>query len=283
MSLMDVYLPGFSTAMRTRCGKSTSILILLLPRDFNIRQFDRLTADFVGPPNTGARDCIETTFTPELAVTEWNALRKSPGRRSSCWKYFVCVRVYRRSRLCSYCCVYQLHESNQQPVRLNVQEKLGMRSILGASRRQLIGQFSGRIFHVYSNRIDSCLAPRRDCISSNSNWKVIGVRSFNCSTSGSGCTNWDCWRGFAGFTLAGLYPAIYLSSIPPLAALAEIRRSWRTGLPIRHILVFVQLCVSIGVIACTQLMNDQMRYIHDRPTRFFQGKPYYRDTFEVLT
>lgn len=36
----------------------------------------------------------------------------------------------------------------------------------------------------------------------------------------------------------------------------------------RQILVFAQLSISIGVIACTLLMVDQMRYVHDKPLGF---------------
>src|SRR5688500_4953158 len=68
--------------------------------------------------------------------------------------------------------------------------------------------------------------------------------------------------------LAGLYPAIYLSSISPLSALTHVRRSWTVGVSLRHVLVFVQLAASIAVIACTLLMLDQMRYIHDKPLGF---------------
>jgi putative ABC transport system permease protein len=68
--------------------------------------------------------------------------------------------------------------------------------------------------------------------------------------------------------VAGAYPAAYLSRISPLAALTQVRRSWRGGLSLRRTLVLVQLCISIGVVACTVIMIAQMRYLQDKPLGF---------------
>ena len=51
--------------------------------------------------------------------------------------------------------------------------------------------------------------------------------------------------------LAGLYPAVYLSSFLPLTAL--VGRYQRGGMRLREGLVFVQFAISIGVISCSPL------------------------------
>ena len=69
---------------------------------------------------------------------------------------------------------------------------------------------------------------------------------------------------------SGLYPAFYLSSIGPKAALESNNRSGSGGKRgfLRQVLVFFQFVISVGVIACILLMAKQMQFIHDRPLGF---------------
>jgi putative ABC transport system permease protein len=68
--------------------------------------------------------------------------------------------------------------------------------------------------------------------------------------------------------LSGVYPAFYLSSIPPIAALTAIKRAATAQLKSRQILVLAQFVISIGVIASTFLMVSQMKYITNKPLGF---------------
>lgn len=69
---------------------------------------------------------------------------------------------------------------------------------------------------------------------------------------------------------AGLYPAFYLSSIGPLAALQSNTRSGSGGKggAFRQLLVFFQFAVSVGVIACALLMTVQMQFVYNQPLGF---------------
>jgi putative ABC transport system permease protein len=73
--------------------------------------------------------------------------------------------------------------------------------------------------------------------------------------------------GVAVGLVAGLYPAVYLSSFLPLTALVG-RYQPGGGLRLREALVFVQFAISIGVIACTLLMSQQMRFIASKGLGF---------------
>jgi putative ABC transport system permease protein len=66
--------------------------------------------------------------------------------------------------------------------------------------------------------------------------------------------------------LSGIYPAFYLSSLPPVG-LAGGRGATRRSVT-RLFLVFVQFTVSVCVIACTLLMSSQMRFIAQKSLGF---------------
>jgi putative ABC transport system permease protein len=67
--------------------------------------------------------------------------------------------------------------------------------------------------------------------------------------------------------LSGLYPALYLSSINPLAALAGSPRG-RGNFRLRGMLVLVQFIISVIVIACTMIMAAQIRYVSAKSLGF---------------
>ncbi|MDY6983382.1 MAG: FtsX-like permease family protein, partial [Pseudomonadota bacterium] len=68
--------------------------------------------------------------------------------------------------------------------------------------------------------------------------------------------------------LAGLYPALYLSSWQPLTALVGNKNTGKTSATFRSGLVFVQFTISVAVIACTLLMSQQMDYIASKNLGF---------------
>jgi putative ABC transport system permease protein len=67
--------------------------------------------------------------------------------------------------------------------------------------------------------------------------------------------------------LAGLYPALYLSSWAPLTALTGARQA-RGNLRLRECLVLVQFTISAATMACTMLMVVQMHHVATRPLGF---------------
>ena len=67
---------------------------------------------------------------------------------------------------------------------------------------------------------------------------------------------------------SGFYPAIYLSSISPMTALADSKGSKKGGFHLRELLVLVQVTVSIVVIACALIMGQQMLFVSDMPMGF---------------
>lgn len=79
---------------------------------------------------------------------------------------------------------------------------------------------------------------------------------------------WILGLGFAIGLVAGIYPAVYLSSISPLTALASGRGGKKGSYRLRQVLVLLQFTVSVAVIAWTLIMSIQMRFISHKPLGF---------------
>ncbi|NCI50938.1 FtsX-like permease family protein [Sediminibacterium roseum] len=146
-------------------------------------------------------------------------------------------------------------------------KEVGIRKAIGSMRAQLIGQFLSESFMVvFLSFLISVLLI----------WLVLPA--FNELTSKSirlPFTNLYFWIDsfvFLALTalLAGLYPAIYLSSFQPVKVLKGIAKAGRYASLPRKILVVVQFTVSVIMIIGTTIVYQQIRYTQDRPTGYTQ-------------
>jgi ABC-type antimicrobial peptide transport system permease subunit len=72
-------------------------------------------------------------------------------------------------------------------------------------------------------------------------------------------------------TIAGSYPAIYLSSFKPIAALKGSSRLGKDSVIPRKILVVFQFAISVILINCTIIILRQVRQAQDRPVGYSQA------------
>jgi putative ABC transport system permease protein len=137
---------------------------------------------------------------------------------------------------------------------------IGLRKILGAGRASLIAQFLGEsvLFALLATVLGVILVEVLLSLPAVSALfgKTLTLDLFGRPLLGLGVLAFGLCVGLA----AGLYPALYLSSFMPLTALVG-RYQPGGGLRLREALVFIQFAISIGVIACTLLMGQQMRFI----------------------
>jgi len=144
---------------------------------------------------------------------------------------------------------------------------IGLRKILGAGRASLIAQFLGEsvLFALLATVLGVILVEVLLSLPAVSALfgKTLTLDLFGRPLLGLGVLAFGLCVGLA----AGLYPALYLSSFMPLTALVG-RYQPRGGLRLREALVFIQFAISIGVIACTLLMGQQMHFIANKGLGF---------------
>ena len=147
-------------------------------------------------------------------------------------------------------------------------KEIGMRKVVGASRGELIGQIFGEsaIFTIIALLLGIIMAVF-----------VLGFTPLSSLLGNESLLNGSIDKitifgfvimAFSVTVISGLYPAFYLSSIPPMAALTTVNNSRYVGLSLRQILILVQMAISIGVIVCTLFMSAQMQYIANKPLGF---------------
>ncbi len=68
--------------------------------------------------------------------------------------------------------------------------------------------------------------------------------------------------------ISGLYPALYLPSIPSVSALKGSFKNSVANHRVRRVLVVVQFAISISVVACTLFMRDQINFLRSKDLGF---------------
>jgi len=144
-------------------------------------------------------------------------------------------------------------------------KEVGIRKTVGSMRRHLIFQFFGESFLVvlFSFALSCILA-------------TLFLPWFN-SLSGKlmkiPWTNLYFWLISAAFifitgTLAGSYPALYLSSFKPVKVLKGTFRAGRAAAIPRKTLVVVQFTISVALIISTVVIYRQIQFAKDRPVGY---------------
>jgi len=74
--------------------------------------------------------------------------------------------------------------------------------------------------------------------------------------------------GLAIGVLSGIYPALTLARQSMLEVLKPQQRSWRLGLPLRQLLVLMQMIGSVIIVSCVFIMLQQANFLVDSPMGF---------------
>ena len=147
-------------------------------------------------------------------------------------------------------------------------KEIGMRKVLGATRRQLVSQFIGEsvVFSLISLVIAVVVVHL--LLSYTPISALFGKQLTLDLTSDPMLVLTLLALGVGVGIFSGLYPAFYLSFIRPIAALKGGFRPGSVDITMRQALVLVQFIISVGVIACTALMAIQLNYVNTKPLGF---------------
>lgn len=135
---------------------------------------------------------------------------------------------------------------------------MGIKSIMGATRRSLIGFIIG----------DSVLIAFVSALSAYG--LAYLLRPLYPTLLGSGLSfslSWDVLAVLFGVlpvvcgVLSGIFPAVVLTRMKPLDAIANRSSGGRQMSAVRNALIVFQFVISIGLIAATLIINKQMRYL----------------------
>ena len=139
--------------------------------------------------------------------------------------------------------------------------EVGVRKTLGASRRQLIGQFLTEAFVL--NGVALLLAL---------GIVALGIQSFNALTDSNLDFSfladpifWGTMGAVLGIgtLISGTYPAMVLSSFSPVAVLKGRLANVNADALLRKLLVIFQFVASIGLIAGTIIVYQQLSHLRD--------------------
>ena len=140
--------------------------------------------------------------------------------------------------------------------------EVGMRKVIGAQRRQIIRQFLGEAVLIAFIALIMALIAVELILPSFNQFTGKSLTLLSGANIPIVLTLLLVMLGTG--ILAGIYPSLFLSSFQP-AQILKSRFSFKNkGGGIRKTLIIVQFSISVGLIICTLLVSQQLRYIQKR-------------------
>jgi putative ABC transport system permease protein len=142
----------------------------------------------------------------------------------------------------------------------NRSKEIGMRKVAGAQRGQIIKQFLGESFLltlialIFAIIIGEILLPYFNEYAGSR--IVINLFDFNFISSLIGVV-------LVTSIIAGMYPAIFLSSFNPVSLFKDRMKSGSKKTLLRKSLVILQFSLSIFFIICTIIISNQINYVQN--------------------
>ncbi|MDZ4699141.1 MAG: ABC transporter permease [Rhodothermales bacterium] len=148
----------------------------------------------------------------------------------------------------------------------NRAREVGLRKVLGSDRRRLVQQFLGEsvlmaiVAMVIALALMVALLPVMNTLSG----KSLSLDLFRDPAIALGLLGVALTAGL----LAGLYPAVVLSSFRPIEILKGQFTTGARGLWMRRVLVVTQFAISMMLLVGTGVMYNQLRFMQERDLGF---------------
>jgi putative ABC transport system permease protein len=162
--------------------------------------------------------------------------------------------------------------------------EVGMRKVLGAGKRGLIGQFLGEsmVLTLVSLLVAVMLTVLFLPVFNQLTDKTLQINEL--------LTTWNV-ASFVALALvtglvAGSYPAFYLSVFNPLDVLKGRFVNSASAVGLRKALVVFQFMISVGLVVATVVIHQQMNFLRDQPLGFDQDQqmiiPLYGNDYSTM-
>lgn len=162
-------------------------------------------------------------------------------------------------------CVNFINLATAQAV--NRSKEVGIRKVLGGSRKQLAAQFMGETFLITVCAELMGIATAIAALPFLNTLLQLPISLSSINTP-------QTWLFLIGLAicvtfLSGFYPALVLSGFNPVSALKnKLKAGKSNGWSLRRTLVVVQFCIAQVLIICTIVIISQMDYFKNKPLGF---------------
>ena len=259
--------PDNVTQRRQMLGNVGVFTYLVMPEDYNPEDFRRISNDFFDRHMSAMAQGIEMSWRswvqPLADVHLYSDVSRDLPTGNRFYIYaFTAVAVF----ILVIACINYMNLSTARSAKRA--REVGMRKILGVSRSSLVMQFltESVIYSIIALVLGIVIV--EVTLSQTSMNTLLGKPLTLSLLDEPDMLLWVTGASLVIGVLSGLYPAFYLSSWSPMAALAGGDNSGKANIRLRKLLVLVQFTISVGVIACTLLMGIQMRYIANKSLGF---------------
>lgn len=259
--------PDNTTARRQALLGVTLYTYLVMPADYDVQDFDAISTDFFEKNMAAAATPLNATWRAWIQPLADIHLTSDVGYDEPTGNpYYLYGFAAVGTFILLVACINYVNLATARATRRA--RAVGIRKILGSGRWSLIGQFLGEavLFSLIAAVIGAVivelvltLSPIETLVDKRLSLDLLGEPWLAAAILGVSV--------LVG-VIAGLYPAIYLSSWAPLSALVGENRASKGNVRFRQVLVLTQFTISIAVIASTLLMAAQMRFVASTPLGF---------------
>jgi len=255
------------TALRKQLHGYEAITFVLMRPGFDPADWPRVNADFMrrylqdmsGPPDSKQRLWLQP-----LAHIHYGAALGGDLPTGNPTYLYGCLAV-----ALLILAVAAINYTNLAGARaLRRARSVAIRKILGAPRHRLLLECLGEAVLYALGACALALAITEVAIRFTPIAELLGGQvQFDLSAEPALLGVAMAAAGVVGL-IAGLWPAIYLSSWMPVAAFASRSGGAASGTRLREVLVLLQFVMAVGVVAAALVMNSQMQYVASMPLGF---------------
>ncbi|AXY74874.1 ABC transporter permease [Paraflavitalea soli] len=254
--------------LRTNWGNNAFYTYMLLPANYDASKLEAQFPAFLDRHMSKPGDAIKASRWTQLYLQKLTDIHLRSHLDSELDENGDIKRVYVFSAIALFilliACINYMNLSTARSV-LRARE-IGIRKVVGAERKELIFQFlSESVLITWMAMLLAFVLT----------WQLV---PFLNKLSGQTLSITALYRWqillpvliapFLVGTIAGIYPALFMSSFRPVKVLKGFLKTGGANISFRQVLVTAQFSISIMLIICTAVVFRQLRYMQEKSLGF---------------